>query len=183
MSIERTGLGPELVPRLDRKRAEPLRSQLEEELRTAIRTERLRPGERLPSSRVLAAELGLSRGLVIECYRQLQAEGYLDTRVGSATRVAAAAETPPSLPPRPTPAPRPAIDFLPGVPDLASFPRRDWSWALREGARRATVTELGYGDPRGVDALREVLAAYLRRVRGTAADLEQIVICTGSHKA
>jgi GntR family transcriptional regulator / MocR family aminotransferase len=179
VSVEWTGLGPELLLRLDRKRVEPLHSQLERELREAIRTGRLRAGERLPSSRALAAELGLSRGLVLDCYRQLQAEGYLTTRAGSATRVAAGAQ----MPPRPTreavASPRLAIDFVPNLPDLTSFPRRDWSWALRESCKRATAVELGYGDPQGSALLRDVLAAYLRRVRAAVADPAQIIVCAG----
>ena len=94
MPIEWSGLGPELLLTMDRDDAEPLRAQLERQLRDAIRDGRLAVGERLPSSRELARELGLSRGLVQECYAQLQAEGYLVTRVGSATRVAAGAVPP-----------------------------------------------------------------------------------------
>jgi len=179
MVIEWAGLGPELLLRLDRTLAEPLRAQLERELRDAIRSGRLAAGERLPSSRAMAAELGISRGLVLECYSQLQAEGFLTSRNGSATRVAAGALTP--SPPRAKPVlpQRPAVDFRPGVPDLTSFPRRDWAWALRESCRDATPADLGYGDPRGSEALRRVLAGYLRRVRGGLADAEQIVICAG----
>jgi GntR family transcriptional regulator / MocR family aminotransferase len=179
MPIEWAGLGPELPLRLDRTLAEPLRVQLEQELRDSIRSGRLAAGERLPSSRRLAAELGISRGLVLECYSQLQAEGFLTSQSGSATRVAAGASTPSQLPAKPAPTPRLAVDFRPGVPDLTSFPRRDWAWALRESCRNATPVELGYGDPRGSEALRELLAGYLRRVRRTVADAEQIVICAG----
>ena len=179
MPVEWAGLGPELLLALDRSRGEPLRSQLERELREAIRSGRLAAGERLPSSRVLAAELGLSRGLVLECYTQLQAEGFLTSRSGSATRVAAGGLAPSDLPAASAPAPRLDVDFLPGVPDLNSFPRRDWAWAMRESCRDATPAELGYGDPRGTEALRRVLEGYLRRVRGVAADARQIVICVG----
>jgi GntR family transcriptional regulator / MocR family aminotransferase len=182
MPIEWAGLGPEVLLRLDRAGAEPLRVQLERELRGAIRAGRLTAGERLPSSRALAKELGISRGLVLECYSQLQAEGFLTSVSGSATRVAAnaAARLEPVPPgPGPGPAPRLAVDFLPGIPDLTSFPRRDWAWALRDACRTATPTELGYGDPRGVESLRAVLSGYLRRVRGTIAAPEQIVICGG----
>ncbi len=179
MPIEWAGLGPELLLALDRSQPEPLGAQLERQLREAIRSGQLAAGERLPSSRALAAELGISRGLVLECYSQLQAEGFLTSRTGSATRVAAGALTPAELPPRPTPAPRLAVDFRPGVPDLTSFPRRDWAWALREGCRKATPAELDYGDPRGTDVLRRVLSGYLRRVRGTVADAEQILVCSG----
>jgi GntR family transcriptional regulator / MocR family aminotransferase len=179
MPVEWAGLGPELLLRLDRSATEPLGAQLEREMREAIRSGRLAAGERLPSSRSLATELGISRGLVLECYSQLQAEGFLTSRSGSATRVAAQALPPPELPARPAPAPRLAVDFRPGVPDLTSFPRRDWAWALREACRTATPAELGYGDARGSETLREVLAGYLRRVRGTAAHPEQLVICSG----
>ncbi len=187
MPIQWAGLGPDLLLTLDRTLSEPLGAQLERELREAIRSGRLAAGERLPSSRALAAELGISRGLVLECYSQLQAEGFLASRTGSATRVAAGAPAPvpsplPALVPEPTgptPSSRLAVDFCPGVPDLTSFPRADWARAMRDSCRNATPTELGYGDPRGTEAIRRVLAAYLRRVRGTAADAEQIVICVG----
>jgi GntR family transcriptional regulator/MocR family aminotransferase len=179
MPIEWAGLGPELLLALDRAQTEPLGAQLERELREAIRSGRLAAGERLPSSRSLAAELGISRGLVLECYSQLQAEGFLTSHTGSSTRVAAGALAPAPLPVRPEPVPRLSVDFRPGVPDLTSFPRRDWAWALRESCRNATAVELGYGDPRGIETLREVLAGYLGRVRGTVADPEQIVICSG----
>jgi GntR family transcriptional regulator / MocR family aminotransferase len=189
MPIEWAGLGPDVLLELDRTRAEPLRVQLERELREAIRSGRLDAGERLPSSRAMAAGLGISRGLVIECYSQLQAEGFLTSRTGSVTRVAAGALAPaastavaPALAPEPTgpaPSPRLAVDFCPGVPDLTSFPRADWASAMRDSCRNATPSELGYGDPRGTDALREVLAGYLRRVRGTVAGAERIVICVG----
>ena len=179
MPVEWAGLGPELLLALDRRLPEPLRSQLERELREAIRSGRLAAGERLPSSRALAAELGLSRGLVLECYSQLQAEGFLTSRSGSATRVAAGAMTPSDLPAAPSEAARLDVDFLPGVPDLTSFPRRDWAWAMRESVRDATPADFGYGDLRGAMALRRVLEGYLRRVRGAAADAQQIVICVG----
>jgi GntR family transcriptional regulator / MocR family aminotransferase len=187
MPIEWAGLGPELLLALDRTRAEPLRVQLERELREAIRSGRLAAGERLPSSRTLAAELGISRGLVLECYSQLQAEGFLTSHTGSATRVAAGAlasgsEQSPSAAPEPAgpaPSPRFAIDFCPGVPELTSFPRADWARAMRESCRDATPSELGYGDPRGTETFRQVLAGYLRRVRGTVADAGQIVVCVG----
>ena len=88
MAIEWSGLSPELLVRLDRSASQPLRAQLEASLREAIRGGRLRAGERLPSSRELARELGVSRGMVQDCYGQLLAEGYLTSRTGSATRVA-----------------------------------------------------------------------------------------------
>ena len=88
MAIEWSGLSPGLLVRLDRAASQPLRAQLETSLRDAIRGGRLRAGERLPSSRELARALGVSRGMVQDCYGQLLAEGYLTSRTGSATRVA-----------------------------------------------------------------------------------------------
>src|SRR5215212_4398161 len=111
MSVQWAGFGPELLLRLDRSRAVPLRVQLEGEL---------------------ASELGVSRGLVLESYSQLQAEGYLTSRGGSATRVADGAHEPPPPVPAAAPPRRWAVDFKPGVPDLTTFPRRDWAWAMRE---------------------------------------------------
>jgi len=201
MAIEWSGLGPDLLLQLDRARAEPLRAQLEGGLRDAIRSGRLAAGERLPSSRELARQLGLSRGLVQDCYGQLYAEGYLTTRAGSATRVATALEADPvaggvgeprsgtldvgstgGAPVRPVPArpgPALAVDFRAGVPDLAGFPRSDWAWAQREACRTAPTAALDYGDPRGDPHLRHVLAGYLRRVRGAAVDPEHVVVCAG----
>ena len=188
MAIQWSGLGPDLLLRLDRDSDQPLRSQLETGLRDVIRDGRLQAGERLPSSRELARELGVSRGLVQECYGQLLSEGYLDSRVGSATRVALGAypgaypvreSAPARVPAPPAPAPRLIADFRSGVPDLASFPRGDWVWAMREACREVATADLDYGDPRGSGALREVVAGYLRRVRAAAAGPEDLIVCTG----
>ena len=181
MSIEWAGLGPELLLHLDRTRSQPLRSQLEQGVREAIRTGRLTPGERLPSSRELARQLGVSRGLVQECYGQLHAEGYLSTRVGSATRVAQVGVG--AVTPAPSQPDVPGItltaDFQSGLPDLAGFPRGDWLWAQRESLPSAPTAVFDYGDPRGSTVLREVLAGYLRRVRAAASDPQLMVICNG----
>ncbi|MGK5729475.1 PLP-dependent aminotransferase family protein [Streptomyces sp. URMC 124] len=179
MPIEWAGSSPDLLLVIDRESREPLRSQVERRLREAIRAGRLHGGERLPSSRALADGLGLSRGLVQECYAQLQAEGYLVTRVGSGTRVAVHRPVP--QPSAERPAVRPALlaDFQWGVPDLRSFPMADWLWAIREAGRTAPASALAYGDARGSAVLREVLAGYLRRVRACAADPERIVVCSG----
>jgi GntR family transcriptional regulator/MocR family aminotransferase len=190
MAIQWSGLGPELLLRLDRDSGLPLRSQLEDAIRDAIRDGRLQPGERLPSSREFARDLGVSRGLVQECYGQLLSEGYLDSQVGSATKVAARAYPAATRgglegasgapkPPRAAPAPRLIADFRSGVPDLASFPRSDWVWAMREACREVATADLDYGDPRGSRALREVVAGYLRRVRAAAVGPEDLIVCTG----
>ncbi|SFG29550.1 MocR-like pyridoxine biosynthesis transcription factor PdxR [Streptomyces mirabilis] len=179
MPLQWAGLSPELLLSVDRESGEQLRAQLERQLRDAIRTGRLGAGERLPSSRELAREMGLSRGLVQDCYAQLQSEGYLVTHVGSATRVAAGAHVPPAPAPNRSAPERLIADFRHGVPDLTGFPLSDWLWALREAGRTLPTADLDYGDPRGSCALREVVAGYLRRVRAAAADPERIVICSG----
>jgi GntR family transcriptional regulator / MocR family aminotransferase len=195
VAIEWSGLSPELLVRLDRSTGEPLRAQLETVVRDAIRAGRLRAGERLPSSRELARALGVSRGLVQECYRQLLAEGYLTSQTGSATRVADGGDWPARPDPVPSaapgaapggtgvsarvPAPALIADFRVGVPDLSSFPRADWAWAVREACGAVASADLGYGDPRGSAVLRDVLAGYLRRVRAAAADPGRMIVSTG----
>ncbi len=194
MAIEWSGFSPELLVRLDRSAGQPLRAQLEASLREAIRGGRLRAGERLPSSRELARELGVSRGMVQDGYGQLLAEGYLTSRTGSATRVADISGRPAGDQPAAGPAagspsapwpgrhpPEPSLiaDFRPGVPDLSSFPRADWAWAVKQACTQAADADLGYGDPRGNPVLREVLAGYLRRVRAAAASPARMTISTG----
>lgn len=190
MAVEWSGLGPEVLVTLDRGSAMPLRAQLEDQLRQAIRSGRLGPGERLPSTRAIARSLGLSRGLIQECYAQLQAEGYLIALSGSATRVAtltpgssapSAAKT--VSPPAHSPAPQLIADFRSGVPDLGLLPRTDWAWAVREVCRTAPDSAFDYGDPQGYPWLREVIAAYLRRVRAAAAHAGEIVITSGMAQA
>jgi GntR family transcriptional regulator/MocR family aminotransferase len=178
MAIEWSGLAPEILVRLDRSRRGTLGAQLQDELREAVRSGRLAAGERLPSTRALARELGVSRGLAQECYEQLAAEGYLRARPGSATRVAAARTAAPRTPP-PDPPTALDVDFRSGVPDIARFPMRDWLWALTEAGRSAPLSVAAYGDPAGRPELRAVLAAYLRRVRAAAATADAIVITGG----
>jgi GntR family transcriptional regulator/MocR family aminotransferase len=179
MDLGTNSAGPELLLALDRSARAPLRAQLEDGLREAVRAGRLAPGSRLPATRALASDLGVSRRLVVDAYSQLLAEGYLLAHGGSGTFVAdaaAGAQTPASEP-RPS---RLAFDFFPGNPDLASFPRRAWVHALREALREAPDHALGYPDPRGAIELRRALAGHLRRVRGVVADPEAIVVCAGA---
>ncbi|MFI8434987.1 PLP-dependent aminotransferase family protein [Streptomyces sp. NPDC079020] len=159
-----------------------LRGGLMEALREAVRTGRLTPGTRLPSSRTLAADLGIARNTVADAYAELVAEGWLTARQGSGTRVA-----PRSVPRRadqtvpPSPAVRsgPVHDLKPGSPDLAAFPRGEWLKASRRALTAAPDEAFGYGDPRGRVELRTVLAEYLARARGVYAAPERIVICAG----
>src|SRR3954452_11119249 len=172
-------VAPTLLVELDREADMPLHEQIERSIREGVRSGRLGAGSQLPSTRGLAAELGISRGVVSEAYSQLAAEGYLLARQGAPVRVAptvrAAAQRAPS--------PSLLSNFIhrldPGLPDLAGFPRDRWLRSLRAAWRQAPIDAVDYPDPRGVPALRQTLAAYLGRVRGAAADPEQLLICTG----
>jgi GntR family transcriptional regulator / MocR family aminotransferase len=171
--------GPELLVRLDRGGETPLHEQLEHSLRADIRSGRLPGDTRMPSTRGLAIELGVSRGVVTEAYSQLAAEGYLNTRQGAPVRVATAVRASIGRAPARSLLGSFAYHFHPGLPDLAGFPRDRWLRSLRTALRASPHESLGYGDPRGVPELREVLSDYLGRVRGTAADPEHMLICTG----
>src|SRR5690348_11968392 len=159
-----TNSGPELLLALDRAAPRPLRAQLEDGLRGLVRTGRLPAHSRLPATRSLAADLGVSRRLVVDAYAQLLAEGYLVARAGAGTFVAETAASPPA-PELESPSRSPAFDFFPGNPDLASFPRAAWMRAMRETLREAPDRALGYPATTGAPELRTALAAHLRRVR------------------
>lgn len=167
---------------IDPAGATGLRAGLMDALREAVRTGRLAPGTRLPSSRTLAADLGIARNTVADAYAELVAEGWLTARQGSGTRVAqraeprrAATRAPRSRPPRTSP----AYSLQPGSPDLSTFPRAEWLKAARRALTAAPNDALGYGDPRGRVELRTVLADYLSRARGVYAHPDRIVICSG----
>lgn len=171
---------PDLHLRIDRASG-GLADQVAAELRTAIRSGRLAGGVRLPASRELARDLGMSRGVVVEAYEQLVAEGFLVSRQGSGTRIAEldpAAPAADALPASMAP-PDIAYDLRVGTPDLSAFPRRAWLAAVRQVMKVAPHAALGYGDPGGVPELRTELAAYLRRVRAAEVAAEQLVVVNG----
>lgn len=168
-----------LLLRLDREAETPLHEQIERSVRADIRAGRLVAGTRLPSTRGLAAELGVSRGVVSEAYGQLAAEGYLLAGQGAPTRVALTVRTQAARPPARSLQPSFAYRLDPGLPDLAGFPRDRWLRSLRAAWREAPIDAVDYPDPRGVPSLREALAEYLGRVRGAAADPEHLIVCTG----
>jgi GntR family transcriptional regulator/MocR family aminotransferase len=156
----------------------PLHRQIETSIRDSIRAGRLPRGSSLPPSRMLAADLGVSRGVVVEAYQQLTAEGYLTSRTGGYTQVAAGpAPTAAAL--RPAGEPKPAIDLSYGRADVSSFPRAAWLRSIRGALTDAPNEVFGYLTGRGVPQLRTALAGYLNRVRGTVAEPDQMVICTG----
>jgi GntR family transcriptional regulator/MocR family aminotransferase len=156
--------------------------RLEAALREAIRSGRLPEGTGLPSSRNLAADLGVTRTTVAGVYTQLGAEGWLRSRGGSGTQVAARhGRGPAAVPEAVAAAPRPRYDLWPGEPDLSAFPREEWLTAARKALTEAPDTVLGAGDPLGLPTLRGALAEYLARARGvvTAPGGANIVVCSG----
>jgi GntR family transcriptional regulator/MocR family aminotransferase len=177
------GRGPNLLVAIERAGELPLHEQLERALRERIRSGALASNTRLPSTRALASELGVSRGVVTEAYGQLAAEGYLTISQGAPVRVARAVRT--ASPRAPA---RSLLESFPyhfhsGLPDLAGFPREAWLRSLRTALRESPLAATGYGDPRGVPELREALAGYLGRVRGVEADPEHVLVCTGFMQA
>jgi GntR family transcriptional regulator / MocR family aminotransferase len=173
-------LAPELLVSVSRNGGGSLRGQIEQELRRAVRSGRLRAGTPLPSTRVLARRLGVARGVVVEAYAQLAAEGYLSTRQGAPTRVAPVAGH--ALPERPRPAapPPPRYDLRPSVPDLAAFPRRAWLAAERRALANLPHAAFDYPQMHGSERLRNELASYLGRARGLVAAPDRIVVTTGT---
>ena len=171
-------LGKGLLIELRRDSGVALHRQIEAAIREGIRSGRLPLGSALPPTRALAAELGVSRGVVVEAYQQLAAEGYLTSSAGAYTRVAVGPEASRRRE-QPAPAKPPAIDFGYGRADVSSFPRAAWLRSIRRVLTETPDDRFGYLSGRGMPELREVLAEYLNRVRGTSADPENIVICNG----
>ncbi len=180
--------GPELLLRAPVRGQGPLSAQVEAALRDAVRTGRLGPGSRLPPTRTLARDLGVSRKLVVGAYEQLAAEGWVQGRVGDGTfvrRTLPVSSAAPPAPPRRSAARRTApgrvpFDFFPGHPDLGFFPRAAWARMTRDALAELPDTAFGYGDPRGLLELREALCALLARTRGVVCHPRQIVVCQGA---
>ncbi|MFD3498618.1 PLP-dependent aminotransferase family protein [Streptomyces sp. NPDC058676] len=155
------------------------RAGLERALRDAVRDGRLAPGARLPATRRLAGELGISRGTVKAAYDQLVAEGYLTARQGSGTRVASLPAADAETPEAAARARVPRLDLRPGSPDVGTFPAAAWLRALRRAIATAPSRAYDYGDPRGRIELRTALSGYLGRARGVIAPPERIVVTSG----
>ena len=158
-----------------------LRQDLREALRSAIQQGRLPAGTVLSASRRLAADLGVSRGVVSDSYDQLACEGYLAVRPRSAPVVAEVAA---GLPAVPEPAvPRWRFDFTATTPDVALFPRRAWARAVQRAVANTPDAALDYGDYHGRLELRAALSSYLGRVRGVRIDPGRIVVTQGFTQA
>ncbi|MGW6617651.1 MocR-like pyridoxine biosynthesis transcription factor PdxR [Streptomyces erythrochromogenes] len=163
-------------------------------LRAAIADGTLPVGSRLPASRVLAAELRVSRGLVTEAYQRLAETGQVAGRGRGGTLVVAA-PPPSAVPTAPSLAPDRGglvdalravpcrIDLSPGVPDLTAFPRTAWIQAERRVLAALTPADFGYGNPQGAPALREAVVGWLARNRGIRADPDEVVIVAGVAQA
>ncbi len=197
-----------LIP-IDRKSPLVLHRQIYDSFRAAIVAGSLHPGQRIPSTRVLACELGVSRFPVLNAYAQLLAEGYFESRVGAGTVVSNSIPdqlTPnlpaPARPPAPPPGPRPVArrcSMLPhrdrpswlhslgafGVGQVAfdHFPLHIWSKLVARHCRNTTAADGHYGEAIGLMALREAIATYLRTARSLHCDAEQVMIVSGSQQA
>jgi GntR family transcriptional regulator / MocR family aminotransferase len=179
--MDETSQPIELLLTVTRNAPETLGTQIERRLRDAIRDGSLRTGARMPSTRDLARQLGVSRRVVTDAYAQLEAEGYLDVherarpQVAAGVAVAAEPDEPAELPPaRP-----PRYDFRPSIPDVSTFPRTAWLRSVREALAAMEDADLSYGSPGGTDRLRTVLAEYLGRVRGVVATPARLVVTSG----
>ena len=201
-----------IVPliRVDRRAREPLHRQIYNAYRTAILERALRPKERVPSTRTLAAELGVSRIPVFNAYAQLLAEGYFESRVGAGTVVSSMLPDQVTRSERSTTTPRSSSgprrisrDCLPlppmhgvlpwlggrwgafgvGQPALDQFPLKIWSRLVVRQCRKMRFASLYYSNPQGVLDLREAIATYLRTARGVRCEADQIIIVSGSQQA
>jgi GntR family transcriptional regulator/MocR family aminotransferase len=197
------------VVSVDRSSPQPLYRQLYEGYRNAIAERRLTPGERIPSTRGLAAELRISRIPVLNAFEQLLAEGYFESRIGSGTFVAGSPVERVSRPDRsagesllvrraPRTISRRAIGlvrakpgpwlsslgpFNMGEPPVDRFPLGIWSRLVGRHARRLDSSQLHYPNPMGLASLREAVAEYLRTARGVSCEAERILIVSGSQQA
>ncbi len=167
---------------LDRRRSPG--AQIEDGLRELIRSGALATETALPSTRALAADLGVSRGVVVRAYEQLAAEGYLSLRARARPMVAATGRQPET----PTSGPDVHVAGMryvlrPDLPDLGLFPRTDWLRASRRSLERAADLDLAYGEPLGSLALRARLAPFLARTRRVVASAERTSIHAGSTQA
>jgi GntR family transcriptional regulator/MocR family aminotransferase len=185
----------------------PLYAQIYDGYRKAILEGRLRAGQRIPSTRALAAELGISRLPVLTAFEQLLHEGYLEGRTGSGTFVAssiqdmqdatALADGPrlqrsqakrraavhPASPARVAAAQPELGAFRVSLPALDHFPQKIWARLVTRHARAMSIEQMAYGDPAGYLPLRHAVADYLRTARAVACDASQVLIVSGSQMA
>jgi GntR family transcriptional regulator / MocR family aminotransferase len=190
-----------LSSRIDRSREEPMYRQVLEHMQQAILSGELPPGMKLPSSRMLAIDLGIARNTVLHVYDQLTAEGYVSSTTGSGTYVA---DTAPrdaanagkkakaavvlsrrgeNLIAHAGVAPKQWGAFMPGVPDVSEFPARTWSRLQARLWKRANPELLTYAPGGGYRPLRRALSDYLRVARSVKCSPDQIIVTTGIHQS
>ena len=177
--MDETSQPVELLLSVRRDASRTLGAQVEDGLRQAIRDGSLKAGARIPSTRDLARQLGVSRRIAVDAYSQLAAEGYLTLRQGARPRVAQVTPAHTGAAPERRAAPPPRFDFRPSMPDVSSFPRAAWLRSVRGAVGAITDFDLGYGDPRGMETLRAALVDYFGRVRGVHAAAANVVITSG----
>jgi len=203
-----SGISP--IISIDRDAPYPLHQQVYDAYRTAIIDRSLRAGQRVPSTRMLAGELGISRLPILNAYAQLLAEGYFESRVGAGTVVSS------SLPDQLTSTKlrrAPSSRKTAHGPRLLSkrcsvlspfnnatwsrgwgpfgssqvafdhFPFRIWNSLITRHCRKIQAESLDYGSPMGSSELREAIAAYVRTARGVRCEADQIIIVSGSQQA
>ncbi|MGI9373313.1 MAG: PLP-dependent aminotransferase family protein, partial [Hyphomicrobiales bacterium] len=176
---------------IDMASADPAYVQIFSQMREMILAGRLEPGERLPSTRAFAEELGVSRTTLVTAYDHLLSEGYIETRHGAGAFVAAYSpeqlltathgQTPPApVAHKPTPRmPKAPVPFDAGVRDYETFPHAQWARLLQKHARNPPVDFMTEQDPAGEWALREAIADHLRVWRGLSCGAEQIFVTSG----
>jgi len=194
---------------VDRKLPRPLHRQVYAAFRAAIVDGRLRPGQRIPSTRLLASEIGVSRFPVLNAYAQLLAEGYLQSRVGAGTVISSSlpqqtAATAPASAKKPPASVAPRVvarrcsilppkeqlpwmlhwgSFRVGEVALDRFPMHIWSALVARRARDRSAASAHYGEILGHEALREAVANYLRTARSVRCESRQVLIVNGSQQA
>jgi GntR family transcriptional regulator/MocR family aminotransferase len=211
MAIQESFMVPFIPLHVDRRSRLPLQRQLYNELRSAILNGRLERGARLPATRVLAADLSVSRNTVAGAFDQLLAEGYLEGKVGSGTYVTQAlpddllnvSGDAPAQSSSPPPAHQPSRRgqhlasivvshargisapraFRAGIPALDLFPRQLWARLTARAVRQAPAPILTYAEAAGYRPLREAIAAYVRAARGVRCVTDQVVVTCGSQQA
>lgn len=208
--VKRAGGALLLSIAIDQDSARPLSTQLYASLRDLMLSGAIAAGQRLPASRTLARDLGLSRTTVIDAFDRLIAEGLVESRVGSGTFVSdvLSRERPraPVIEAPALPAPRKpslskamgwAVDrfsersrlphipcaFITALPAFDAFPMAQWARLVAKHWRGAREEVMGYGAPTGHKGLREAIAAHLRANRGIACDRDQIFIVGGAQQA
>ena len=177
---------------IERDDAEPIQQQIARQVREAVLDGRLKPGDKLPSTRAMGEQLDVARATVVEAYEQLIGEGYIETRPGSGTTVAA--ELPETLLTAGNnktraktllrqPARKPARPFRSGLVDWDSFPHDEWGRMLGRFWRNPPISLLEYNDSFGWLPLRQAIAAHLFEWRGIACEAQQVIITAGGADA